>query len=256
MGLEFNHQLIQPLQQQLHQHVVYANLNTMADLRCFMEHHVFSVWDFMSIIKYLQQQIAPSTYPWLPRGNADVRRFINELVMEEESDQTEIDGIYSSHFELYCRAMREVGARAEIALDFIQLVQEQGIDAALDANIVPLAARKFTRTTFAFIKADKPHCVAAALAVGREKIIPMMFREFLAKMQITPQQAPIFHFYLNRHIYLDQDFHAPLSMRLLQELCANDEQKMREAEQAAYDAIQARIRFWDGVNSHCQNQNI
>ena len=60
-------------------------------------------------------------------------------------------------------------------------------------------------------------------------------------------QAPAFHYYLKRHVQLDEDFHGPLSLRLLETLCGNDPQKMEEAETAAEEAICARIRFWDGV---------
>jgi len=31
-----------------------------------MEHHVFAIWDFMLLLKSLQQQIAPSGTPCLP----------------------------------------------------------------------------------------------------------------------------------------------------------------------------------------------
>ena len=36
-------------------------------------------------------------------------------------------------------------------------------------------------------------------------------------------------------------------MRLLATLCADDAQRIEEAEAAAEEAICARIRFWDGV---------
>ena len=237
---------IKPLQTYLNQHPVYSAISSLDHLSCFMSHHVYSVWDFMSIVKYLQQQIAPSSYPWIPKGDGSVRRFINELVLEEESDQTP-DNNFSSHFELYCQAMTEVGANTTVPLSFISQVEEKGIKIALTSVEIPIPSRQFMQTTFDFIFAEKPHCVAAALALGREHIIPNMFRAFLAKMDITEQQAPIFHFYLKRHIHLDEDFHAPLSLRLLNALCANDPVKYQEANQAAKIALQARIAFWDGV---------
>jgi hypothetical protein len=68
-------------------------------------------------------------------------------------------------------------------------------------------------------------------------------------MQIGKDQAPAFHYYLERHIHLDEDHHGPLSLRMLDELCEGNPYKLREAERAARDAIAARIDFWDGVLS-------
>ena len=74
-----------------------------------------------------------------------------------------------------------------------------------------------------------------------------MFRSILKRIGVSDTQAPIFHFYLNRHIHLDEDFHAPLSLRLLNGLCGGDENKIQEAIAAANSAVSARIEFWDGV---------
>lgn len=246
---QINKELIASLQQRLDQHPIYGMIRTVDDLRVFMRHHVYSVWDFMSLIKYLQHEVAPARWPWIPGQDARVQRFINELVLEEETDQVAPgqEDEFSSHFMLYIGAMREVGADAERPLQFIQHIEQQGLNAALDSGIVPAPALQFTRTTFGFIGSDKPHTVAAALALGREHVIPAMFRAFLSRMQISEAQAPIFHFYLNRHIHLDEDFHAPLSLRLLQALCGGDPVKCREAEDAAVRAVEARVAFWDGV---------
>jgi len=240
---------IQPLIDELNQHPIYAELKDISDLRVFMAHHAFSVWDFMSLIKYLQGKLAPIQVPWLPRGNPAVRYFINQLVLEEESDTLEgSDGPrYSSHFEFYCQAMHEIGANGDNPRRFVALVQEQGLDAALYSDLVPLPSRYFSETTFCFIREDKPHAVAAALAVGRERVIPEMFRSLLTRMAISEQDAPAFHYYLNRHIHLDEDFHGPLSMAMLDELCGDDAERLDEAVIAAEEAICARIRFWDGV---------
>lgn len=231
---------------QLAEHPIYSALQTQADLQRFMEHHIYSVWDFMSLIKYLQAAIAPTSVPWLPQGDCSIRRFINELVLEEESDQL-ADGSYSSHVELYLRAMNEVGANTEPFREFISAVETKGVEAALALSSVPEASRGFTQQTFVFLASQQTHQVAAALALGREHIIPLMFRALLNRMQITANDAPIFHFYLNRHVHLDEDFHAPLSLRLLNTLCAGDPIKTSQALHAAQQAVQARLQFWDGV---------
>lgn len=235
------------LQERLHRHPIYAAVRDLDDLRRFMQCHVYSVWDFMSLIKYLQRQVAPTAYPWTPRGDGDMRRFINELVLEEESDRDAVGKGHCSHFELYQQAMCEIGADIDVSRRFIQTVAEHGLQEALALPDVPAPSRRFMEQTFAFIAADQPHVVAAALALGREHIIPDMFRAILERMGVTAANAPVFHHYLNRHVALDEDFHAPMSLRLLAQLCGGDAEKRREAEDAARRAVEARIEFWDGV---------
>lgn len=247
MAYEISAEIISSFKNKLENHPVYDAVSTIEDLQCFMEHHIYSVWDFMSLIKYLQARTAPASYPWAPVGDGSIRRFINELVLEEESDETTVEGQYSSHFELYLKAMEEIGADTGNVLRFVEQVTEKGINHALDHVQIPGPSRAFTTTTFGFINADKPQQVAAALALGREHIIPCMFRSILKTIGVTEDQAPIFHFYLNRHIHLDEDFHAPLSLRLLNALCEGDEIKSKEAVMAAETAVQARLEFWNGV---------
>lgn len=251
-----NDALIESLRVKLEAHPIYAAVQSVDDLRVFMQHHVYSVWDFMSLIKYLQHEVAPARWPWTPGGDASVQRFINELVLEEETDIA-LPGHegHTSHFMLYLAAMREIGADADAPARFVQHVAEQGIEAALALGLAPAPSAAFTRTTFDFLASGKPHTVAAALALGREHVIPSMFRAFLSRMAVTDAQAPSFHYYLNRHVHLDEDFHAPLSLRLLSALCGEDADKWREAETAAEAAVNARLQFWDGVLKALPNQH-
>lgn len=249
MSKDITSEILIDFKTRLENHPIYEAVATIEDLRCFMEHHVYSVWDFMSLIKYLQSVIAPTSYPWGPLGDGSVRRFINELVLEEESDETQIPGQYSSHFELYHKAMAEIGADASMSARFVKTATSQGITTALALPGIPRPSQRFTSRTFVFINANKPHTVAAALALGREHIIPCMFRSILKRIGVSESQAPIFHFYLKRHIHLDEDFHAPLSLRLLNSLCAGDPVKIQEAIDAANLAVSARLEFWDGVLS-------
>ena len=243
---------VKKLRKELATHPVYAAVRDMNDLTVFMQHHIYSVWDFMSLVKYLQNKIAPAQTPWVPFGDAQVQRFINDIVLEEETDVgiPLEDGTptYSSHFNLYAQAMEEVKAgSSQLVREFISKVASDSLDAAKETTQIPSAAAEFMETTFDFINSDKPHVIAAAFALGREHIIPEMFRALLDKMNISPDEAAVFHYYLDRHIELDGDFHGPMSMRMLELLCEDDKTKIAQAEEAALNAIKARIKFWDGV---------
>src|SRR6266571_8150832 len=97
------------LRAQLLDHPVYAEVASVADLRRFMEDHVFAVWDFMSLLKRLQQDMTCIKVPWFPADNAKAARLINDIVIGEETD-VDPDGSYVSHLALYLRAMAEIGA--------------------------------------------------------------------------------------------------------------------------------------------------
>jgi len=237
----------------LNAHTVYDSLKSMEQLKCFMSHHVFPVWDFMSLAKYLQSNIAQTTVPWIPYGDTSVRRFINEIILEEETDiglpDSEGRQTYASHFELYCQAMDEVGADAEKPRKFIETVKKDGFERALETSDIPRPSKEFMQTSFNFIASGKPHVVAAAFALGREHVIPGMFRAFLSKMNVDKERTSTFHYYLERHIHLDETSHAPLSLKMLKSLCGDNKQYLHEAQEAACQAVEARIHFWNGVEA-------
>ena len=79
MSLPLAEQLI-PDREALLSHPVYAGLSNENAVVCFMERHVFAVWDFMSLVKSLQQRLTCVDVPWLPTGDPVERRFLNEIV--------------------------------------------------------------------------------------------------------------------------------------------------------------------------------
>ena len=126
-------------------HPIYTNIVSVADLRSFMEDHVFAVWDFMSLLKRLQQDMTCIRVPWFPVDNAKAARLINDIVIGEETD-LDPDGSYVSHLDLYLRAMRDIGASTRQFEKFRSLVLIGiPVEGALARIGAPLHVRAFMR---------------------------------------------------------------------------------------------------------------
>lgn len=239
---------IEPLRQQLIQHELYKHITTLEDLQVFTEHHVFAVWDFMSLLKALQQKLTCTHTPWMPVGNANTRYLINEIVTGEESDIDE-NGNRASHFELYLRAMKQAGAEATyINALFAELNSGKTIDEALIIAHIPVAARNFVQHTFDVIDTNKPHIQAAVFTFGREDLIPAMFISIVKELSgQLPGKVDILLWYLERHIEVDGDHHSQLAYQMTAELCGDNDTCWQEATVAVKAALQARINLWDGI---------
>src|ERR1700688_4514189 len=64
---------IEPLRQQIINHPVYGLIENIEDLGVFMNYHIYAVWDFMSILKALQNNLTCTQVPWFPVGSANTR---------------------------------------------------------------------------------------------------------------------------------------------------------------------------------------
>ncbi|MDA7578278.1 DUF3050 domain-containing protein, partial [Flavobacteriales bacterium] len=149
-------------------HPLYENLKSIEDISILMEHHVYAVWDFMSLLKSLQYNLTCTSSPWKPVGDSKVRRLINSIVLEEESDM-DMNGVPSSHFEMYLDAMKQCKANTNYIETFISQVS---------SNYIPSVSKgvdDFLNTTFKVIDSGQSHKIAAAFTFGREDLIPDMF---------------------------------------------------------------------------------
>ncbi len=239
---------IEPLQQQIINHKVYSVINSIDDLAVFMNHHIYAVWDFMSLLKALQQELTCTSVPWFPVGSANTRYLINEIVTGEESD-VDGEGIRKSHYEMYLDAMHQCGSSPKIFLDFTEDFKNMGnLQAAFEASSIPETAKEFLTYTFDIIASGKPHLQAAVFTFGREDLIPYMFHSIVNDLNVKfPGQVSQFKYYLDRHIEVDGDHHSHLALTMTAELCGEDAAKWEQIEAASVKALQMRITLWDGI---------
>ncbi|WP_231459015.1 MULTISPECIES: DUF3050 domain-containing protein [unclassified Pedobacter] len=250
-------QNIEPLRQQIINHKVYSEISELEDLQVFMEHHIYAVWDFMSLLKSLQINLTCTTLPWFPVGDAVSRQLINEIVAGEESD-VDANGNIKSHFEMYIDAMEQCGANIKSIKNFLTSLQNgRDFDMAFELAQVPAAARNFVKATFETINNNKAHLQAASFTFGREDLIPNMFFSMVNDLNSTkPEHVSTFKYYLERHIEVDGDHHSHLALSMTEKLCEQNETFWAEAEQTAKLALQSRIDLWDAAYNEIIKQKV
>lgn len=233
--------------QALADHAVYEATDSLVRLRTFTEHHVAAVWDFMSLLKSLQQDLAPTHTPWQPPADPEAARLINEIVVDEESDALPYRDGHASHFVWYLEAMEELGADTRPVRRFLHLLHAgtPAVRAMREAGM-PEPACEFTATTLSFL--SEPLAVRAAVFLhGREELIPKMFLPMVAAMRAQDIPCERFLGYLQRHIEVDGGAHGRHATALLQRLIAASPALDGRATRAALAALAARERLWDGI---------
>lgn len=237
---------VAPLRNSLVAHPIYSRLCDLESLQIFMESHCFAVWDFMSLTKTLQARLTCVTVPWLPPSDIFSARLINDIVLAEETDEV-LPGYFISHFDLYLAGMKEVGANVLPIQGFIdQLRKGKSVQAALNPITIPDTTKAFVLNTIE-ATSKSTHEVAATFLLGREDVIPSMFRRILQNLDDGRIDCKQLSLYLERHTHLDEDVHGPMGEQLLKNLCGDDEQKWEQSTLAAEKALLARISLWDGL---------
>ena len=226
-------------QEEIVNHALYKKLNSVEDIAVMMEHHVYAVWDFMSLLKALQSLLTCTSSPWKPVGDGKIRQLVNSIVLEEESD-VDKENNPLSHYEMYIDAMKQCGANTSAIESFVSNVSATNIPMVNDG------VDAFLKTTFDVIESNETHKIASAFTFGREDLIPDMFTAIVNEYN-TENNLDKFVYYLERHIELDGGEHGPLALELISNLCGDDDDKWREVEETAIACLVARKKLWDSI---------
>lgn len=249
---------IQSKKEELLNHSLYKNIKTIDDLRQFQECHVYAVWDFMSLLKALQAKLTCTITPWLPVGNPEIRYLINEIVLAEETDLS-LDGKRQSHYEMYLDAMNASGSNTKSIETFLDnVVATQNIFVSIKKSDLHPNIKSFLDFTFQIIEEGKPHKIAAAFTFGREDLIPEMFTAILKNFQSNFPETDLSKliYYFERHIELDGDEHGPMAMKMVTELCGENENKWKEVEEVSMLALEKRIALWDAIEERILQNEV
>ena len=248
---------IEPVREKLLKHPVYELIRTKSDIQSFTEIHVYAVWDFMSLLKSLQSRLTCIQIPWRPNKAPEIARFINEIVLGEETD-VDREGKVRSHFELYLEAMESLEADTTGILNLVESQKTvEDVRAYLGSTQeLSSGVKRFLDFSFGLIEEGAEHKIAAAFTFGREDLIPDIFTNILAEISKKDKSVEPLLYYLERHIELDGDEHGPLSLRMMDLLCGDDPTKWQEAEEVAIFSLKMRLVLWDEIYSKLVEQPI
>lgn len=253
---------LKPLRDLLLSHKIYKSVNSIAHAQVFMKSHVYAVWDFMSLLKSMQTKLTVTSVPWVPCPDRISAYFVNSIVLTEESDNFSNNPEQSmSHFELYLEGMKELGGFSEPIEDLLNdLKQGVPLSQALSLNeknyssIIPSQTFRFVEKNLRIAKEGSLEQVTAFFLFGREDPIPDMFQGILNEIDSNLIKAEKFKIYLNRHVQLDRDDHGPISMKIMNRICGDDEGKWNTVLNCAKEAIQDRIELWNGIEKQINQQ--
>lgn len=226
-----------------------SNINTLEQVRCFVEQHVFAVMDFAKLMAALKKRVNHDEY-------LIAAQLVNTIYDEEIHDNiglqpwAVINFPTISHYELYHLAMRQVGADTTRIERFMFHAFLDKLDVATQTVPLDEHVKQFVATTATLLDAQLPALVAG-FAIGREAITGVMFEPILQRLtqnEITQRQLAALAFYFKRHIDNDSESHLPQSLDMLDSVCRSPDDWVC-AEKAARCSLEARLTFFKGINA-------
>ena len=146
------------------------------------------------------------------------------------------DGQAASHFQVYLKSMKEVGADTSPICSFLE---------SRDLQSLPETVKDFVSYNLSVASEASVEEVAGVFFWGREKIIPKMFTGILQTLDKSEVSCEILKWYLDRHIQLDGEEHQVHAAQICEVLVGDDNSRWQKMESAALKALKMRKSLWD-----------
>ena len=152
--------------------------------------------------------------------------------------------------------MKQIGANTSKIDKFIyDIKQSEDYRDCINNYDLAEEIKDFLNFTFDTIESRETHKIAAAFTFGRENVIPDMFIEIVRGLNKENSNiASQFVYYLERHIELDGDDHGPIALKMIENLCGNDEKKWEEVKEISKKSIDMRIKLWTHISSKIEHE--
>lgn len=258
------HKHISPYKENLFKHKIYGQVNDITKTKLFMESHVFGLWDYLTMLKSLQRDLAARKINFLDKDMPNLPYLINQIVLNECVDEEGSREYLSALgiYQLYIKAMEEIGADIMPISYFVDCLKSNWYwkealeDTKKKYRNIPNTTYSYLEHNLEVIENSQCHEVAGVFFFSREDI-HSKFANFIKVLQEKDMNITNLRNYLQKHIEDDGETKNPiLGEYILNLLCNDDAMKWKETELAVIKAIKERQVFWDGILEMFERERI
>ncbi|KOY51772.1 DUF3050 domain-containing protein [Polaribacter dokdonensis] len=232
---------------------LYSSIENKKDVKSFMENHIFAIWDYMSLMRALENNLRDNSVPWFPSNNGKNLKILYKILDEEEYT-IDASGSVKSYFEMYLEAMEEIGANTSDILNILSHSKTINlIDEALNLTGMNIESFYYTRFIYTIIKSQKPHLMAIVFALSKELVSKVLILEDFCRKDFSNKYDKTL-FLINKLKAVNSKNYNSNAFKLASDFIGEDPQKLMEAKRAALNCVRYRDLHIEGIARSIQKQ--
>ncbi len=187
-------------------HPIFHELKSKDALKKLFEVQVFFSWEYMQFVKCIQAEYSHGAVPWIPGKDSIVNRYLNELLLKEES-YLNSEGLPISHFELCMLAAQELGINDQDIQMFLSVLVEGDIKKAIDKCDTNFTLKRMLLDSCQIIEGKNLSEIAGVLLFAKQDLIADYFELINenTKPIFSEKEYPYLLSYLNEHLNVKYD---------------------------------------------------